>query len=156
MGHFNFIRNVLWYNSVFYITPSRFNYYTGICHRVRNYRRKKKCLSTLKLNAMFSCLWTQAANQPITWQQVNAFRQLEVVNTTCQNSKWASTWGSEGIQPDGLVRILYKLQTNWDFYTKPSLEFAENGTKIEEERIRKAAVVQNLLRFSLNNKLAIS
>jgi len=26
---------------------------------------------------------TQIANQPITWQQLNAFRYLDVVKTTC-------------------------------------------------------------------------
>ncbi len=31
----------------------------------------------------FNCLVTQIANKPITWQQLNAFRNLDVVKTTC-------------------------------------------------------------------------
>ncbi len=39
-------------------------------------------------------LWlvTQIANQPITWQQLNAFRHLDVVKTTC----WSSTEHQNG------------------------------------------------------------
>ncbi len=33
------------------------------------------------------------ANQPITWQQLNAFRHLDVVKTTCRSSNRASEWG---------------------------------------------------------------
>ncbi len=36
---------------------------------------------------LFNCLVTQIANQPITWQQLNAFRHLNVVRTT----SWSST-----------------------------------------------------------------
>ncbi len=35
---------------------------------------------------LFNCLVTQIANQPITWQQLNAFRHLDVVKTTCWSS----------------------------------------------------------------------
>ncbi len=31
----------------------------------------------------FNCLVTKIANQPITCQQLNAFRHLDVVKTTC-------------------------------------------------------------------------
>ncbi len=36
-------------------------------------------------------------NQPITWQQLNAFRHLDVVKTTCLSSNRASEWGRKGI-----------------------------------------------------------
>ncbi len=39
---------------------------------------------------------TQIANQPITWQQLNAFRHLDVVKTTCWSSNRASEWGRKG------------------------------------------------------------
>ncbi len=52
---------------------------------------------------LFNCLVTQIANQPITWQQLNAFRHLDVkrrlaeVQTEHQNGeergfKWLWTW----------------------------------------------------------------
>ncbi len=42
-------------------------------------------------------LSTQIANQPITWQQLNAFRHLDVVKTTCWSSNRASERGRKGI-----------------------------------------------------------
>ncbi len=45
---------------------------------------------------LFNCLVTQIANQPITWQQLNAFRHLDVVKTTCWSSNRASEWGRKG------------------------------------------------------------
>ncbi len=39
-----------------------------------------------------NCLVTLIANQPITWQQLNAFRHLDVVKT----SFWSSNRASEG------------------------------------------------------------
>ncbi len=36
---------------------------------------------------LFNCLVTQIANQPITWQQLRAFRLLDVVKTTSWSSK---------------------------------------------------------------------
>ncbi len=32
---------------------------------------------------LFNCLVTQIANQPITWQQLNTFRHLDVVKMPC-------------------------------------------------------------------------
>ncbi len=45
---------------------------------------------------LFNCLVTQIANQPITWQQLNAFRHLDVVKKTCWSSNRASEWGRKG------------------------------------------------------------
>jgi len=35
------------------------------------------------------------ANQPIKWQQLIAFRHLDVVKTTCWSSNRASEWGNK-------------------------------------------------------------
>ncbi len=42
---------------------------------------------------LFNYLVTQIDNQPITWQQLNAFRHLDVVKMTCGSSNRASEWG---------------------------------------------------------------
>ncbi len=47
---------------------------------------------------LFNCLVTQIANQPITWQQLNAFRHLDVVKTTCWSSNRASERGRKGFK----------------------------------------------------------
>ncbi len=85
---------------------------------------------------MFNCLVTQIANQPITWQQLNVFRHLDVVKTICWSSNRASEWGRKGIYdfwwdlvPDGFIRVFQKLLIYWDFHTQPSLGFTENGPK---------------------------
>ncbi len=39
--------------------------------------------SATLLGTLVQHLVTQIANQPITWQQLNAFRHLDVVKTTC-------------------------------------------------------------------------
>ncbi len=79
---------------------------------------------------------TQIANQPITWQQLNAFRHLDVVKTICWSSNRASEWGRKGILvtlnvewllvPDELVWVFQKLLIYWDFHAQPSLGFTEN------------------------------
>jgi len=43
------------------------------------------------------CLLTEMANQPITWQQLNAFRHVEVVKTTCWCSNRASELGRKDL-----------------------------------------------------------
>ncbi len=45
---------------------------------------------------LFNYFVTQNANQPITWQQLNAFRHLDVVKTTCWSSNRASEWRRKG------------------------------------------------------------
>ncbi len=41
----------------------------------------------LYLLHLFNCLVTQIANQRITWQQLNAFRHLDEVQTEHQNGE---------------------------------------------------------------------
>ncbi len=102
--------------------------------------------ATLEVH-LFNCLVTQIANQPITWQQLNAFRHLDVVKTC-----WSSTEHQNGeergfkwlnvewlLVPDGLVWVFHKLLIYWDFHTQPSLGFTENGQK--KRNIQWAAVV---------------
>ncbi len=90
---------------------------------------------------LFNCLVTQIANQSITWQQLNAFRYLDVVRKTCWSSNRSSEWGRKGIKVTlnrmvvGARRLVFqklvfqKLLIYWDFHAQPSLGFTENGQK---------------------------
>ncbi len=84
---------------------------------------------------LFNCLVTQVAHQSITWQQLNAFRYLDVVKTTCWSSNWASERGRKGIKVTLnvewllVVWVFQKLLIYWDFHAQPSLGFTENGQK---------------------------
>ncbi len=55
---------------------------------------------------LFNCLVTQIADQPITWQQLNAFRHLDVVKTIFWSSNRASEWGKKGDLNDFECRML--------------------------------------------------
>ena len=78
---------------------------------------------------MFNYLLTQTDDQPIAWQQLNAFRHVEVVKTTCWSSNRASEWGRTGFKwlwtwllvPDGLVWVCQKQLICWDLHPQPSL-----------------------------------
>lgn len=50
-------------------------------------------MSFTSISTFFCRLLAQVANQSITWQQVNAFRYVDVVRTTCLSSKSASELG---------------------------------------------------------------
>ncbi len=106
---------------------------------------------------LFNCLVTQIANQPITWQQLNAFRHLDVVKTTCWSSNRSSERGRKGFKwlnvewllvSDGLVWVFHKLLIYWDFHTQPSLGFTENGPKKRKYPVSGSHVDENALLMS--------
>ncbi len=100
-------------------------------------------------------LVTQIANQPITCQQLNAFRQmwwrLAEVQTEHQKEeergfKWLNMeWL---LVPDGLVWVFQKLLIYWDFHAQPSIVFTENSPKKRKYPVSGSCVDENALLMS--------
>ncbi len=95
---------------------------------------------------------------PITWQQLNAFRHLDVVKATSLKFKLSIRMGKKGDLSDfergmvvgarWLVWVFQKLLIYWDFHTQPSLGFTENGPKKRKYPVSGSCVDENVLLMS--------
>lgn len=71
---------------------------------------------------LFNCSSMQLSNQQITWQELSAFRHVDVVKTACWSSNSASEWRKKGhlsdfdwlLEPDGIDWVS-QLVIYWDF-----------------------------------------
>ncbi len=91
-------------------------------------------------------LVTQIDNQPITWQQLNAFRHQDAVKMTFWSSNRASEWGKKGALSDfecGMFvcarRAGLSISETADLLGFSHTTISENGPK--REHIQWAAVV---------------
>ncbi len=108
--------------------------------------------STTLLGTQFNCLVTLIANQPITWQQLNATRCGE---DDLLKFKPSIRMGKKGdlsdfecgmvVGTDGLVWVFQKLLIYWDFHAQPSLGFTENCPKKRKYTVSGSCVDENAL-----------
>ncbi len=92
---------------------------------------------------LFNCLIRQIANQPITWQKLNAFRHLDEERgfLVTLNVEWS-------LVPDGPDWVFQKLQIYWDIHTQPFLGLTEYGQKKRKYIVSGSCVDKNTLLMS--------
>lgn len=94
---------------------------------------------------MFNCLFAQIVYQPITWQKLNKYRQLDVLKTAeVQNDcTWYGYWSVS----------ISQLLVDWDFHNPPSLGFTENVSNEQYYTVSGICVAENALTVALTKCL---
>lgn len=113
-----------------------------------------KCLVVVKVNIythwplyLFNCLLIQISNQPITWQQLNAFRHVDTVKTSCWSSSHLINFESGMVVGvlNLLVWVFQELPIICDFHRQPSQGFIDNILKKLKYTVSGRSVSKNAM-----------